>query len=160
MIEAAVGFEGFFSADANRKIQSERWRRWTKVASPRRERWQPPVGSVVLLSDDLMAFLDRPDPALEVVDLGVLLLIASQIANAKALSPGARIEGHGDSAALVLDHTFGLGVKYDPDGRVGNFQQIIGHLCGNGWLATERVGHETHLRLGSRLLKAAKKGAN
>jgi hypothetical protein len=157
LIEACIETPGYFAhlrqqADTTATLEAMA----RKARTPNREAWQPPVGSVVLLSKDLLESLDRPDPALWLAHLAVLALVLAQIENGIALSPGARFEGGEHELALVLDRRLGLGERYDPDGVFGGWEKRLEHLALNEWLVVEHRGHEVLVRRGRRVLRAVK----
>jgi hypothetical protein len=157
LIEGATLNPGHFQhqreqADTNATLEALA----RKSRTPHRESWQPPVGAVVLLSEDLLSHLDRPDPALWLSDLGVLVFLLVQLENGIALSPGARFEGAGDELALVLDRRLGLGVRFDPEGELGGWEKRLKHLARNSWLLIEDRGPEVRVRRGKRTLRAVK----
>lgn len=86
--------------------------------------------------------------------VALLVLVLSQLENATALSPGARIEGNGDDARLVLDATIGpVPATLDPDGRLSGWLADVKHLAATHLLTFERNGREVRLGRGGRALK-------
>jgi hypothetical protein len=161
LIEGAAEASGHFQRLRERASTKTKLNELARKArTPRREPWEPPVGSVVFLSADLIPMLEDAAPALWISHLGVLTLVLAQIENGIPLSPGARFEGaEDDDLVLVLDRNWGLGSKFDPDGHgLGGWEKRLAHLSRNGWLHIEHRGHEIHVRRGRRALRAVKEG--
>jgi hypothetical protein len=75
-----------------------------------------------------------------------------QLENGVALAPHSKIEGAGDAACIVLDSNFGLGGKFDENGKFGDYLDLLKHLDRNQLLRVERANTAIRIYRGLRVL--------
>ena len=83
-------------------------------------------------------FFDRGQPALWLEHVALLAFCLGQLENGKALTPGGRIDGLGDDAALVVGK-LGLGAKHVDEEGFGRWRYYLDHLHSNQLLRVERL---------------------
>jgi hypothetical protein len=83
--------------------------------------------------------------------VAVLVVVLSQFATGEPLSSMAQFRGTGDDLRLVFDVRFATPVGLvDPDGRIGNWMQVLTWLAKYRWLTVTKNGPEWAVGLGSR----------
>ncbi len=106
----------------------------------------------VRLPQVIFDHLDRTAPAFHIGELGVLVFVWMQLANAKALTPGGRVErGDDGETTLVINTGTGLGTRF---GEVSGWKRHLAHSSENGWLVVEDGGAEVRVKLGPRAVTA------
>jgi hypothetical protein len=130
------------------------------AARPKRRIDLHEKGSVTLPKQIVFDFLDRPNPALTIATLGLLVFVCSQFENGAALGRYARLEGSGDDAVLTVDANYGFGAQFDyrDDVTVGVWRSLR-HLDRLGLLRVERSGPQVRIRQGPKLLQANRRAA-
>jgi hypothetical protein len=86
--------------------------------------------------------------------VAVFVYLAGQILAAEPVAPGSRLEGAGDTLALVLSRNLGLGADHDPYGQLSRWPQAVAQLARVGYLEVEEAGPEMKVRLGRLALAA------
>lgn len=117
-------------------------------------------GSVTLPRRVVWDMLDRPNPALTIATLGLLVFVVAQFENGAALGRYARLEGSGDDAVLTVNSNYGFGNEFDyrDDVTVGVWRSLQ-HLDRLGLLRVERSGPQVRIQQGPKLLRANRRAA-
>jgi hypothetical protein len=149
LVERAGGLE---AGELKRRRQEEETARKIVALGRRAARPAQPRGGEEIALLTLMHQHVR-DGFLTLDGVAVLVFVLGQILAAEAISPGARIEGTGDTLVLVLDANVGLGQDFDPDAAITRWKPALDHAALNGWLRLDKRGRHWSVSLGPRTVE-------